>query len=327
MNRLNVPIFLGFLLLGFNKVSAKSSYDYLLRQPISLEKLATKNFTRSRKIRFKTLDRYVKKLMLWNTHIPSEHYEEIPIGTEVYLDVPYSPYVPNLSYADKLMLGYEREKTHFYSMNLGVGIFQRRLSQVVADGDLNLNAIQRSPVSLDSSFFMAPREGRYQLAVNFKLSHLLPSTSNANSVEFPATQEYSLSPFATYSLSKRHKIRANLGTRYQRFVTFNLEELAEGQEIKMIKYDIGYLAAGLSWSYKLFDLYSTLEFQYSRSLWSQNDRSEEDPSFSSNIVKLENSYEVEDIIYSIFYELENSKIGGIDSSLTRFGGSVRFYLF
>lgn len=313
------------LLLSANTFAAPT-YDYLIRQPMSLREVGIIHFNRSRKIQYENLENYLEKLKEWNTHIGSKHYQEIPIGTEMYLDIPYSPYIPNLKHAKKLSLGYQREKSHYYSMDLGIGIFQRRLSQKVTEGDLKLEAVQRTPISLDSSFFMSSKENQHQLGLNLKYTHLLPSTTNANK-EFPATKEYSLSPFTFFTLSKENKIRAKIGARCQRFVTFNLKEVALGRTIEMIKYDIAYLSGGLSWSYKILGTYSTLDLSYSTSIWNKNDSEVQDLNFSSNIIYLENSYEIQNVIYSVFYEFENSKINEVDSLLTRFGANIRFYLF
>lgn len=317
-------IILGILLII--SLPAQSEYDYLLRQPKSLRDLARQHFTESRSFRYQNLETYMDYLKKWNPQISSQHYSEIPIGTQVYLDIPYSPYAPNLEYAKKLRLGKNSQEKNYFSMDLGLGMFQRTLIQKNLDTPLTLEAIQRSPVSIDSSLIFKPSMKNYEFELNWKVSHLMASTSNTET-KFPSTQEYSLTPSLSYRLSEKYKINVKMGGRYQRFVTFNLPQIAQGRNIQMINYDIAYLNAGLNWSFDLFGYYNKLGVSFSRAAYATNDTESSAEDFSSNIIYIENNIEIERLIYGLFYEIESSSIEGLESTLTRVGANIRFYLF
>lgn len=314
MKSLRVIFFFAVFATSFAKAQ-----DYTLTVPMLISDVAKENLAKVPHLNHK---QYVASLIEWNPHIKKN--EIIPIGTQLYLFRPYPTFLSGSNYAPALFRGFEREQ-YFVDVDFGLSLFKRTLTQEVQDLDLKLESTQNSPVSIDSTFFIAPAKGQFHYEVNLGYSYLQASNTNTG-VEVPTTNEYKASTYLIYHLKNIPSISLKGGFSYQRLVAFDLRKLAQSDQIEQHNYDIGSLNVGVRYDHLLWNkVYHELALSYAQSVYSKSTYSDQDS--DAQLWQLQSTFKLEKFRFVMFYENENSTLSGLKTKLTRFGVGMRFIVF
>jgi hypothetical protein len=122
--------FVSFSLLAAG-VPDRPNPDFILTSPMSVEAIAKRHYARFPYL--KTLE-YKKLLLEWNTHLDPKE-EIVPIGTEIYLHQPSSPFVSGSTYHPTLTKGISQNKRWYISIGSlsNAERFQQKFGAAVAE--------------------------------------------------------------------------------------------------------------------------------------------------------------------------------------------------
>lgn len=237
---------------------------------------------------------YLEKIREWNPHLRDETLSK---GEEVYLELPYGTRLtPNIPESDfRMTSSFEEEPEQLEQVEesssilkgavtereeqnhqkswqlmglytLSTGLFDQENSQA----GVSASSQQNSPISLGvmTSYDFSPT---YNLAASLYFSKLTSTSSNLDSsIDVPL--EYGVNTYLTYA-PKRWEIAPYGGLDYERFSTFNISELNEGEDPTSIEHNIAYFTLGVGTQFEFFNRIWSARASASQSLHSSASRS------------------------------------------------------
>jgi hypothetical protein len=279
----------------------------------TLEEIAKKHHD-DVKNRFPKLEDYIAALKEWNPHVKDPN--KIFMGTEVYVEYPYSPntgyrWAPKIFWATKPT---QPKYSLFGFMTASAGTFTEKVSSV------SVTSKQNSPITIGiGGNFPFDEERIWSLNSSVYASYLTGQTTNRDE-EVSIDPEVGINLYLQYAFPGNPLYSIYSGVDVERFSTFNTDDLITGASLDTREQLLSFATVGFN---RLFmPGGKPFLFKVSYSFGITGSSNEADKEFKGNKYLIYFNYKIFSKISLHFLYKFHSLTGPTDLSITRYGAGI-----
>ncbi|TNE98471.1 MAG: hypothetical protein EP326_09800 [Deltaproteobacteria bacterium] len=279
----------------------------------SLEEVARINHD-GIKNRYPKIEDYIEKLKEWNPHL--KNLNKIFMGTEVYVDYPYSPntghaWAPKIFWAARPT---QPRYSLFGFMTTSAGTFTEKVSTVT------VTSKQNSPITVGFGGNYPFDDARiWSLNSSFYISYLTGQTTN-RAEEVSIDPEVGLNLYLQYAFPGNPLYSIYSGVDVERFSTFNTDDLITGASIDTRTQLLSFATVGFNKIFMPFGKPFLFKASYSFGVSGSSDASGKE--FTGDKYMLYLSYKIfsQVMIHALFKH--HSLSGPTELAITRYGAGI-----
>ncbi len=308
-------IFLFILILNFNVQAFDSEpliYEVEEKETTLLEVAKIKHD--GIKNRYPKIEDYLRKLKEWNPHL--KNHNKIFMGTEVYIDYPYSPntgyrWAPKIFWAKRPT---QPKYSLFGFMTTSAGTFTEKVSSVT------VTSKQNSPITVGVGGNLPFDDHRiWSLNSSIYFSYLTAQTTNRDE-EISVDPEVGVNLYLQYAFPGNPLYSIYAGMDVERFSTFNTDDLINGASIDTRNQLLSFATVGFN---RLFmPGGKPFLFKVSYSFGTSGSSNADGKEFKGDKYMLYLNYKLfsKVLVHALFKH--HSLTGPTDLSITRYGGGI-----
>lgn len=220
----------------------------------------------------------------------------------------------------------KKREQHDFSLSVFYAASQGTFDEKVKGSNISASTQQDSPATFGLSAILNSKE-KFYYTTSFYISHLNTSSSDQLGEDVEIPLEYGSTFYSNYRV--KDNISFYIGGDLERFSTFNIEEINNGEQLDTIEHNVLYFTTGLAYNYELFSFPMLTKLSVSQSLFSQSNAKNENENtfyngnkfiFFSNI-KILHSWSL-----NIFYK-QHLLNGPTELNISRFGAGISYRFF
>ncbi|MCO4794559.1 MAG: hypothetical protein KC493_12640 [Bacteriovoracaceae bacterium] len=289
---------------------------YEVEEKVStLEKIAKINHSHV-KNRFSSIEKYVQKLREWNPHIKNEN--KIFMGTEIYVDYPYSPnsghkWAPKIFWANKPT---QPRYSFFGFLTSSMGTF----NETVSSQNVTVTSKQNSPITFGLGGNIPFDTDRvWSFNTSIYASYLTGQTTN-RSEEVSVDPEIGLNLYLQYALPSNPYYSFFTGVDIERFSTFNTDDLITGASIDTRTQLMSFATLGFNRLFMPGGKPFLFKVSYSQGVTSSSNAVGKEFTGSKYMIYLNYKVFSKILVHLLFKH--HSLTGPTELSITRYGGGI-----
>ena len=290
------------------------------------------------------INEYIKDLKKWNSDVTN--WDNIPEGTELYLDYPYSPFI-NHNYAPKLskrnirppvseflegpLAESNKEQPSSFKFFSMLTISQANFNESISTSSLgsgNFQSTQNSPVTvgLGSNYLLSGVT--HMINTSAYWSYINSSTLSGNSLVDQKVQPSPEIGANLYFQSFLEKLDFSVyeGIDYEKFSTINTKHFAAGDNFAIYSNQLTYATLGFGKTVSIFNQKTLLKVSFSQSISSSTSGQADDTFKGQRVLLFANLRGADKFSYHLLYKRHMLK-GPTNLTINRIGIGLGYEFF